>query len=293
MSALTSDSQMSSKRNSIERHINQILKTISLKIIIPRMSQYFKARDFIDMVSEFHDPCSFKDRHSESFLGTCINEKQYELLEYLLTLSRIDPNIQNKDGSSPLMLACIQKKKVVVEMLLNHEKTDPNIKTLINESPLERAITVGYIPNVQLLISDPRVNINIPFSKHQLFKYSHLLTHVIDMMSMTSEASLYSSQCKIVQLMLEHPQIELSQTSYDIYILLKREKNIPLLKKNSTLRGRLIDLLNESKKKINKVKSKSDKKENPRKGQISSLIVVSITDDNENDDDIINWDEPD
>ena len=293
MAILTSDIQAFSRRDNLRRLINQILKTMSLKTVIPRMSQYFNARDLIDLVSEFHDPCSFKDRHSESFLGTCVHEEQYELLKYLLTLTEIDPNIQNKDGRSPLMLACIQKKKVAVEMLLNHEKTDPNIKTPSDESPLEKAITVGYIPNVLLLIGDSRININITFSEHQVFGYKHLLTYIIDNMFTDSESSLYSSWCIIIQLMLEHPKIQLVSTSNDINILNEKGKNDQKLKKSPILWTLLTEFINKSKKKLDKVELHSNMVTNTRKYQISSLVSVPIIDDDEDDDNIINWDEPD
>lgn len=293
MAILTSDIQASSKKDNLRRLINPILKTMSLKTIIPRMSQYFNARDFIELVSEFHDPCSFKDRHTESFLGTCVHEGQYELLKYLLTLTEINPNIQNKDGRSPLMLACIQKKKVAVEMLLNHEKTDPNLKTLIDESPLEMAITVGYIPNVQLLIGDLRININITFSDHQVFGYKHLLTHVIDLMFTDSESYLYSSWCNIIQLMLEHPGIQLVSTSNDIYILNEKGKNDLKFIRDPNLWEPLTKFINSSKRKLESLESKTGMVTSSRKTQISSLVKVPIIDDDENENDIINWDEPD
>ncbi len=292
MAIQTSEIQASSKKDNLRRLINPILKTMSLKTIIPRMSQYFNARDFIQLVSEFHDPCSFKDRHTESFLGTCVHEGQYELLKHLLTLTEIDPNIQNKDGGSPLMLACIQKKKVAVEMLLNHEKTDPNIKTLIDESPLEMAITLGYIPNVQLLIGDSRININITFSQHQVFGYKHLLTHVIELMFTDSESYLYSSWCTIIQLMLEHPRIQFVSTSNDMYIINERGKNDPKLKREPCLWSLLTEFINKSKKKLDKDEVHSNMVTNTRKAEISSLVSVPIIDDDE-DDNIINWDEPD
>lgn len=276
----------------LRKNINLILRTMSLKTLIPRMSQHFNTQEFIELVSEFHDPCHFKDKYSESFLGACVNEEHYDLLEYLLTIKTIEPNIQNKNGISPLMLACIQKKEVAVTMLLNHERTDPNIKTINHESPLEKAITVGYIPNVELLLSDPRININIRFSEYQLFGYSHLLTHVIDLLFMVSEPSLYSSWSNIIQMMLENPKIQYVSTSDDIYILNEKGKDDPKFKGNQNLLVLLTDFINNSKKEMSRVDSRTVKITTARKVLKSSLVVVPIIDNDENDDNI-NWDEPD
>jgi len=92
---------------------------------------------------------------------------------------------------------------------------------------------------------------------------------------------------------LKHPQIELVSASYDIYIIDKKGKNIPKFKEDPHLCGIIRNLISKSKKKeLNKVKSKSDNILRSREVQISSLVVVPIVDDDENDD-FINWDEPD
>ena len=82
---------------------------------------------------------------------------------FLKTHPEIDPNIPNSRGQLILTKCVLQRKTQEILVLLADQRIDPNaIGGLIGkrETALHKAVFYGFLEGIEILIKDPRTNIN-------------------------------------------------------------------------------------------------------------------------------------
>ena len=100
-------------------------------------------------------------------------------IESLKALSRqqltIDPNIKNKDGDTPLHIACKYHNIKAIKHLLQDYAVDPNIKDKNGDTPVHWAIQVNNKKCLQLLLSNTNTDPNIKDNDNNTPLHSALL----------------------------------------------------------------------------------------------------------------------
>lgn len=87
--------------------------------------------------------------------------KVTSILKRLLEIKTIDPNYRC-NNTTILFYACLNNDIEIVQMLLNLDKTDLNLYSLVTgDSPLMVSIDKNNLEIAELLIKDPRMNINM------------------------------------------------------------------------------------------------------------------------------------
>jgi ankyrin repeat protein len=134
-----------------------ILATSSLVLAqtASQIDDFTKAAKFDD-VSEIRDllkagvsPNAI-DPKGNPMLIVAIREKSMKVIDFLLANPAINPNLANKSGETPLMLASIDGELPVVKTLVLDKKVDVN-KT--GWTPLHYACSTGKLEVAQFLIT--------------------------------------------------------------------------------------------------------------------------------------------
>ena len=83
-------------------------------------------------------------------------------IKLLLADPRVDPNLPERGGQTPLYAASGRGMDRCVEVLLSDPRVDPNTATTVNgTTPLHIAAELGKDRCVELLLTDPRVDPNL------------------------------------------------------------------------------------------------------------------------------------
>jgi len=76
-----------------------------------------------------------------------------EVLEYLLSHPRVDPNLRQSQKATPLIVACFAGHTAVVSILLADPRIDPNALDSDQNSSLWKAAQEGHLGVVQVLLA--------------------------------------------------------------------------------------------------------------------------------------------
>lgn len=88
-----------------------------------------------------------------SALHAAVTQNNLELVEYLLTKKRVNPNIKGKDDWSPLEIAIQSGFFQMVNLLLEDKRTQVNsVNNSTRGSVLHLAAKSGYLPVCQVLL---------------------------------------------------------------------------------------------------------------------------------------------
>ena len=84
-----------------------------------------------------------------------------EIIKMLLAHKKIDPNLKNKQGKSPLLMAYENKNIDLAEIVLGHEDTDPNIFLENGDTLLMAAVIQNDLNFVRILLEYSKTNPNL------------------------------------------------------------------------------------------------------------------------------------
>jgi ankyrin repeat protein len=138
--------------------------------------------------------------------------------------SGVDVNTKNFIDQSLLHIACDRKYYDMIELLLSHPKIDLNILDSNNLTVLDVSIKKKETQVTKMLLTNKNIDIN----KEHTYRYTFYQSYL--------EKACYNSDVEIIKLLLNYPKIEID---FDItnfktwnlksYYLLK--KYSPILKK--------------------------------------------------------------
>jgi len=114
------------------------------------------------------------------------------VVEFLLTLPKVDVNEASIQGATPLYIACQQGHRDCVKVMLTSPALDVNREKLTGESPLYFSCSENHILIVTLLLGDMRVRVN-------------------DGKKTTSPFMAAGSK-ELVLLMASHPRVDVNHT---------------------------------------------------------------------------------
>lgn len=95
-----------------------------------------------------------------SVLVKAVKAEDLELVDKLLLLEDTDVNSKDTDGdkSSALAVACIQEDLPVVRSLLRHPRIDPNLPNVMGETPLHEMARTEHHQAYQMVLNHSRTN---------------------------------------------------------------------------------------------------------------------------------------
>lgn len=96
---------------------------------------------------------------SNSLLHIAAQHGHTNILTLLLNQARIQPNLKNSRGNTPLHTACAFNQFYAVDVILEYsENLDPNIKNKYGETPLEVACARSSTKVVELLLHQQKLD---------------------------------------------------------------------------------------------------------------------------------------
>ena len=107
-----------------------------------------------------HADINAQNRYESTPLIIAVTNSNYELVELLLQVENINPNLQDIKKYSALQHALLLHSPQMVKLILSHPKTNPNFGTSDGATPLHFASMWGYKEEAQILINDSRTDIN-------------------------------------------------------------------------------------------------------------------------------------
>ena len=129
-----------------------------------------------------------------------------ETVSRFLKYPQINVNVRDKDGWTPLLLACVNNKIDIVKELLNHSQLDINIQDNGGYTALMWSIDPAVdIDITNILISHPNLDINL----QNKIGFTALLC-----------ACQYNSIIEKVNILLQHPKIDINLKTIDNYTAL-------------------------------------------------------------------------
>lgn len=143
----------------INLYKNKIYKTVYLCYAIRK--SYLENDQLFDIIKRFFDIKSIDPNFSDdsTFLYKACVDNKIEMVEYFLTLDKIDVNKYScKLGQSPLIGALINCNTKIAEILIKYPKTNINYRDFKNQTALTIAVQKKYSEIVDLLIHDDRFN---------------------------------------------------------------------------------------------------------------------------------------
>ena len=121
------------------------------------MLQLAASRDAVEAVNVLMDSGSLKDINATNAVGeTALHtacQHGLHTLEALLADSRLDVNVENGEGNSPLHMLALRGDGVEAIKLLLAHRADPNRKNKKGNTPLHIAAALGLVDTVRTLIS--------------------------------------------------------------------------------------------------------------------------------------------
>jgi len=100
-------------------------------------------------------------------------------IKILLADTKTKPNIQDKDGKTALMIAAECNYIEALKLLLADTRVDPNIQDTYGRTVLMRAVKKNHIETLKLLLADERVDQNTAFyAAHYYMKDSKLVNEL-------------------------------------------------------------------------------------------------------------------
>ena len=102
----------------------------------------------------------YSDGVDTPVMKSCVHN-HLEIIDLLLADPRVNVNLRNKDGITPLMFCCSNGLLESATLLLSHSNIDVNAtheKT--GGMALHFASQQGHLPLVELLLTDPKVDVN-------------------------------------------------------------------------------------------------------------------------------------
>ena len=134
------------------------------------------------------------EKNKKKYFFKSIDENHINLFNILLYMFKINLNIYNENGYTPLHHSCRQDRIQMFKLLLNHPKIDVNIQSSNGNTPLYRAGLDNNIQIVELLLKHPKIDVNIKNKGG----YSPLRI-VCDF-----------NRIQIIKLLLNHPKIDVN-----------------------------------------------------------------------------------
>ncbi|MFO1258425.1 MAG: ankyrin repeat domain-containing protein [Gammaproteobacteria bacterium] len=148
-------------------HIRISNKFVLTKSPTPKLSTYKDSENYIQFLeTAFQVP----------LLHYTLQHKRIDVLQYLLSVEGINPNIRSFFGRTPLQTAVVLGNIESVRVLLEDPRTDINVHDKANLPPLSSAITLGHTDIARLLIKDPRVDINLKSTNENVCLLSYITT---------------------------------------------------------------------------------------------------------------------
>lgn len=127
----------------------------------------------------------------------------YEALKVLLQYPKINVNVQNEDGNTPLHLACLNDEKQgnikYVKALCVHPDLDVNIKNKYGVTPLHHACYQLDTEFVEILLKNEKINVNAldEYGAHSLYHAFHKENYdVIDILVKHPDTSVTMDEIK-------------------------------------------------------------------------------------------------
>jgi ankyrin repeat protein len=103
--------------------------------------------------------CNLRDKDGYTPLIREIENGNTSAVEALLANVEVDPNLQDKYGQSPLHAAVLYSHEMFVKMLVEKSEVDPNLRDNWGRSPLWVAASSGQKTIVELLLNSDRVDL--------------------------------------------------------------------------------------------------------------------------------------
>jgi ankyrin repeat protein len=124
-------------------------------------------------------------------MAAIYNYNNPEIIQLLLNSKKINVNIKNEKGFTPLCTAIHEKNMVMIESLLEHQDIDINSYDVSNSTPLMMAIMTNNIVAVQAIIE----NKGLKDINHNQTKFGYAPIHSV----------AYKGNIEMMRLLLNHP----------------------------------------------------------------------------------------
>jgi ankyrin repeat protein len=120
-----------------------------------------------------------------TFLHNACLYNRYEMVFELLKYSNINPNIQDDNRWTPLHIACFRNNRVEsVKLLLDDVRVDVNIKDNCGKTPLMLAAHYDSIAPIEYILASLRADIALIPSAIETAKKTTYLTHKNEIISL-------------------------------------------------------------------------------------------------------------
>ncbi|KAK8836958.1 hypothetical protein M9Y10_036992 [Tritrichomonas musculus] len=115
--------------------------------------------DIVDLVLKYNKKSSLVNKVLRSRTPLCIAVKNNNLpiVQRLLSLDNIDPNLRDQNNPNPLQIACDKNYIEICERLLQMDKIDPNIENPY--IPLHISLIYKRWEIVEMLLEHPKIKI--------------------------------------------------------------------------------------------------------------------------------------
>ena len=195
------------------RHFDIMKKLIVDENVDPNSKQEFEGTTSIHLAARQEDPITLRfllslsekininiqDARGETpLILACILARSVEVVQLILSCPTLDVNLANNKGMTALHAASYQGHETIVSMLLGHEHIQVNKGDSNKDSPLMVACNESYLGVIRLLLNRDDIDIN---AKN---KYNRTaLTISCERKTVESERNVMESQGIFVTLFLD------------------------------------------------------------------------------------------